>query len=131
MAMMKPKKQRTDRIESTGGGARGSGGNSGIRWIDSGPGASKGVKVSPNVTVVRGTVAGGGKGSSARAVRGTEPTGGKMMSGAEQARAQNARMTASKQTPKGAKALKSIQKTTKKPSKLTQSVQKELGKKKK
>jgi hypothetical protein len=40
MAMMKPKKQRTDRIESVGGGARGSSGR-----------GVKSVEVSSNVTV--------------------------------------------------------------------------------
>lgn len=80
MAIMKPKKQRTDRIESTGGGAGRS------------LGGVRGITISKNVRVV------GPKGTSVKP--------GKLTEGAAQARTQNITRANIKPGKANAKALK-------------------------
>ena len=97
MAIKKPAR-KTQNPLTTGGGGAGRGGSMGT-----GGGAPRSsVTVSKNVKVVGKRPSGPNSGKPL--------TEGKMLSGAEQARAQNQRMLESKQTPKGAKALKSINK---------------------
>jgi hypothetical protein len=90
---IKPKKQMPANKGETGGG---------VRVVGTGGGQSSGMRISPNVKVVPGTIS---KNVTAgnRTTRGGV-TGGKMLKGAEQARAENVRALAAKSSPKAIKA---------------------------
>lgn len=90
---LKPKKKTQNPLIAGGGGTR---------VVGTGAGQSSGMRISPNVKVVPGTIS---KNVTAgnRTTR-TGITGGNMIKGAEQARAQNVKALSAKSSPKAIKA---------------------------